>query len=950
MAENADVQYVASLDNSRVEQALKEIADDMRKTAAESSRAFQKAGDSVDGMGKKVRNTKKVVDESGQSVNQFDNKLKGLGRTSQEVGNKLGSFEAIKFGAISGAVQELTRRFIELGIAAVRALLNVSKQSLQLAEDAENIRISLTNIFQGNQAAADAFLGTVDEAAVRLGVSRQELRGLAKSILPDVGDIDKTVKLLENAVVLGRDAGVNVDFTRRALEEAFSGNLVSLQRILNIPADVIDRIRESAEQVGIVDALIEHLGARVTKAGLDIESFADSFTFLKATAKSELQTLQQEFIGNPILESFKEQLVSILQAFDDHRDDIERVAQAFGEFAAFVVQIVGTNLTDLINNADYEGIQDIADNFSFILSDAQLLAEILTDPDLLTDLTDAVNGLLTLLDKIVLTAAELTSKRNVNVVRDEAKQKTAAEILRARGDENKIRKDVFGNDIVPLTIGPFAGANYSDEELDKINAAGEKAVKDEEDRIADIRKRADEREKEILDRRKERNKAKVEDDNQTAKDQGAATLERNRQIEQLSNAEAESLKATEEINDKRVKAELDLTRKLQKIYRDRARQRIEDEIKSSQEREDLARKNQQKIEDIERDYDKDRAKAIADIGEAAAKVNLKATQKKIDLERDKNQKLIDAEKQFQNELLRIDQQFQQTAEEAERRNDAQAFIAAIRKHNQEIEQAKADRKDDNDQIIEDAKRRREELKIELEREREDAKKAEADKLQAVEDRYNEALEKQRIANERAYEEQDIQEQRLREKRQLDFDQELEDFRISRAEKLADLTASLEAEYEIIQKYEKLKTEFTIAEAKRQVAALARVTGAKQNRPDPTAIGSGSGSGASAPSEYTTHFGGARAGGGQVSAGQRYRVGEHGPEDVVFPSNAYVYPSRAMYSPPLPTAAMSAGNQTNIDIGGISANVTPDMLNDPIAISKINNMIDGRVAAILRGVP
>ena len=50
-------------------------------------------------------------------------------------------------------------------------------------------RISVTQIFGGNQKAAEAFLETIKESAIQLGISRTELTQLAKGVLPDIGQI-----------------------------------------------------------------------------------------------------------------------------------------------------------------------------------------------------------------------------------------------------------------------------------------------------------------------------------------------------------------------------------------------------------------------------------------------------------------------------------------------------------------------------------------------------------------------------------------------------------------------------------------------------------------------------------------------------------------------------------------------------------------------------------------
>jgi len=271
MGTMADVEYRVVLDDDQVIKSLKNID----------------------------RNLDKIANQGDKSFGRVAKSAKGLG---------------LQVGATAGLVQELTQWFINMAEQAARSILRLAVSGVELNRQLELTRIALTNIFEGNEKAADAFIDTVDELAIRLGVDFQELRGLAKGILPDIGDTKQTIQVMEQFVILGRDAGKNFTEIRRALEEAAAGQFLSLQRLLNIPPAQIRRIKAASEEIGIAAALIEVLGKRVQDLGLDIDSITDTFEFKLGLIQASFRELQQVF-GEPIFEELKEQADAFLKVF-----------------------------------------------------------------------------------------------------------------------------------------------------------------------------------------------------------------------------------------------------------------------------------------------------------------------------------------------------------------------------------------------------------------------------------------------------------------------------------------------------------------------------------------------------------------------------------------------------------------------------------------------------------
>jgi hypothetical protein len=198
------------------------------------------------------------------------------------------------------------------------------------------------------------------------------------------------------------------------------------------------------------------------------------------------------------------------------------------------------------------------------------------------------------------------------------------------------------------------------------------------------------------------------------------------------------------------------------------------------------------------------------LGKEEQKVAEKNKDKQIDISRDRTKKIAEAERDLVRALLRIREQFYQSAEEAERNNDVQAFLAAVRRKDQQVNEAK----DQRDQTIEEAgiqaKESKEELKESYKKQLEDLKESNQEKLDELDKRLERELEAQQIADIRKKEDQDIAEAQAAADRKRQFDIELEEFRIKESQKRADLEASLAAEFAILQ---------TAAEAKINLARL-----------------------------------------------------------------------------------------------------------------------------------
>lgn len=857
----SDVEYRATLDDSQVLKSLRNIDKGMDRLAADGDKSFTKVGKSA--------------------------KLSG-----------------VQIGAISGIVQELTRRFINMAEQAARALLEVAKGGIELNKSLELLEIRTTAILEGNQVAARAFLETARKAAQELRLDYTELSELAVTILPDAKDLEVSAKLAGQTLLLARAIGADARRAQISIVEALAGQYVSIRRVLNLSSQQIEKIKELEPAIGRAAAISEVLGARLEAIGFDAEKIGDSFTGLFGLIQSEAKRIQQIF-AEPIFEELKEQAQAFLEVLNEHRDDIERVAIAFGQLVASVVELIGSNLVEFLDSIDYQKLEDTADALNDVVDALGLLIDVISGvPD-----DTKLQGTLTFLENIrdvIVTAAQ------------------AAALLKASLDALPAAPKFRPVGLIPGMGAPIAIGEGREgtvqerfeESLRKSAEAFELYNKRIEENRANTEKRTD----------------TVEEDTAAALAEGQAVLDQAAALEALADAEAEAAEAREKLNEKLAGIAIDRERKLAEIYLEQGRKVIEDEIEFAQKREDIARENAQKIEDIYRDHQDDLADAARDLSRDEQDIARKAARDRVEVDRDLARERIDIETDYRRELERIRARFEESAAEAERRNDAQAFLEAMRQRDRDIEEAKRGRSEQIEDAAVRAAEQRQKVNEQLQYELEDARIANQRKLEDLQIRLDRELEAQRINYQRDLEEQALNEGRKREERARAYQQELEDFARKEAERLQDLNRSLATEFETIKKYEDLKRQERVRQAQQTVAevnaALAKI--------NPFGGGGLGGGTTTADRSFQYYYRGAaqRQEGGPVDAGRPYIVGERGPELFIPAMSGRIMPQ--VVSLPAPPAAQTVSNvSTTVSP---SFNVAESLFNDPIAVRKLQNIV------------
>ncbi len=852
-------------------------------------------------------------DRSEAASKQARDELGRFVATGTTLGDSIGAL-ANPLGIAIASVTALSAAFVTLAAVATQAFINITKEGIALNKEAEITKLSLTQIFEGNEKAADAFISTIGDLAIRLGTSRQELTGLAKGILPDVGSIGGTEQLLENVIVLGRDAGQSIQSIRIATEEALSGNLSSLGRRLNIPRKTLDSIEEYQKEMSLADAINKGLGERILETGISVDVTADSFSTLQGRIEGARENFKI-LLGTAPFEELKEQAQDFLVTLEKQGPEINFVAEAFGDLASNVIDFVGSGINEFIASIDFQKVEQLVDSFNGAVAAGQLLFDVLFD---LPDTADGLTELTLVFEEIRFELVRLSQVAAKSKIVFTAAAKSLLLL-------NQLRKaDVSG---ALKTLNDIQEDVATAEERTAAAAKNSTAAFE----------RYEQRIKSIRDAQGERRDTT---DDATSADlaAGDAILAERERLEELADAQAKAATAQEEISKKTAEAEAERQKKLTDIMRKEADTRFDDAVKAAQRREDIARKNVDALEDIFRKNEQAISAAAKDLSQEEQDIARSGGRDRKQIERDAANERVDIERNFRQELRRIQNQFNQDAADAERNNDAQAFIAAVRARDEQVQVATEDRDVSVEEAGINAERQRETLAVSLAAEVEDANIANARKLESLQTRLNQELEAQAIKVVREFEAETIKEQRLKEQRDLALRRQLEDFARTEAEKLAKLQESLAEQIALVEAAEQKQIEITAAAegaktsiVEAEAARRRAILGAQQEQRGAAARGRSALGG-------EKQFGA----GGRPPIGEPVVVGDRGPEIFVPDRAGTIIPNDAIFSPPAQPSPAGASSMTSVT-NNPTFNLAESMFKDPVARRQLTNFVLGVLA-------
>jgi len=245
--------------------------------------------------------------------------------------------------------------------------------------------------------------------------------------------------------------------------------------------------------------------------------------------------------------------------------------------------------------------------------------------------------------------------------------------------------------------------------------------------------------------------------------------------EARAHAMNKEIDALKELSDARDKAFQSYQRGLEDLARSEDRAAMERGLRAGWEAEDTQRKNLQRRNDINLDYQR----KLQDIERGAQ-------QKIQDQRKEQQRKLEDLERQHQLRLMQIQLAYTDAVEEALRSNDTVAILRAMRERKRALRDEELKQTEQRDSLQRDYQQRQEDQAAELQRQRDEAKR-----------NYEQALADLQVAIQLETEEKQRQADRDAVMRRLQHQWALEDLKRQYDQQLADAQAA----------YEKQRTEY-----------------------------------------------------------------------------------------------------------------------------------------------
>jgi hypothetical protein len=820
------------------------------------------------------------------------------------------AMSAAKLLVVAEVLKDITVKLVEMGQQALEAFAQIVQGGVEANMSLEATKISLTSIFEGNEGAADAFMDTMQSLAMKLRVPYEELAYIGKGILPDIGSIENTEKVLENFIVLGRDAGQNFTSIRIALEEAMSGNLISLQRRLNIPAKVIDQIRAVADETSMAKALVQVLGDRIEKTGLQVEKFAGSGLMAFGEVQARAKNLQLQF-SEPIFEQLKESALELIDVFKENEDDIVMALQSIGDLTADIIEFIANGGMDFLSEVDGEGVKEVVNNLKDMLDLVSLIASQFSGFEIPLSVADAIEGLNI---QLLYLAKGIAIVKALNAAaKAEAEVFTSAEAKVDRNPLENLLTTVGKKTNSPGLINLGSKFAASKETRDAADIAWQKAYTEAQ---ADWGKELDSLNSKLEENTRQLNESTAAEvkASEEQKKVGEATLKRAGALNEITEIEQKMAELQEEIQKKLLDAQIDYQRDMEDAQTDLARDLEKATRDAENDRLDAKEKSLKKLRDLEFDYQQDILKEERDYKYELEDIDLEASQKRQDIETE-----------YQRKIQEIQSSFQASAEEAERTQDAIGYLKAMRERDRQLEEAKTSREED----FTDAERSREE----------DLRKAarnHEDKLSDLKTSLERERNEQQIAYQYELEQIARKEADKRSQLQADYQLELEDLRLKNERRLQDIQRELGAEIKAYQDYAA-----QLITLSKQIAEYTEIINKGKtsdffNKLKNWLPGSGSGSIPSTGAPF-------RANGGPVTGGSTYVVGEKGPELFTPTVDGKIIPNSAIISPNYGYQVGATGS--NLQVSN-TFNLSENMMSDPIFVAKLRRLVNTEITKVL----
>lgn len=919
----ADIVYQAQLDDSQVLKALQNIDKNIDKLAQSASRDFQKVGKSAQVSG-------------------------------------------IQIGLVSGAIQELTRRIINMAETAVSSFVNMTQQAVQLAAGLETTGKIFEGILgEGSEAAAVGALEHIRAQSRELGI---DLAETSRAFLPFVASLEELDRVNRIGAALAISQPEQGELGARiALQEALSGNVQSLVRRFEIPKTLGKELQKALDEGGVAEFLdtFENIMKRM---GRDVDNLTDTFQFAFGRITQNVTQLQTSF-GVPITDELKGQLNELDTIFKANFDDFEALATKAGEVIASILDTASIADVGQFFADNKDEIYQFLEALQQVVSSAKELVDIDLSKgfnvDKLTEATLKVNmiidGLKALSDLVSSTSSDSAKSGFIGGLQGalSALFPQFDLFIKLWNNLDEVIRAVIATYGLFVALGAEGAAVLNNSYQEFLLLTGQ--INDSQKQLIDPQKAYNDvitqTNVSLADYKKNTKEAADAVENaiiptkastKAAEDLANARIATNKATADLAKLEDEYADAESKVNEKKAEAEKDSSRKLEDIDIQTERKRLDIAIEFAQKREDAATDNLRKLEDIREKYSDDVDDAAIELERKEEDIARKFGEQKIDKERERRAKRVEIERDFRLKIQDIQRQFLLDAEEAEQKRDAVAFIRALKDRDKKVQDANLDRTTEIQELRISNQLKTEELRLQQERELEEARIANERKLEDLATNLDRQIEEQNENYGQQLEDLSLAESRKNEELNTWREREIEDANTAYARKLEDLKVALAEELAIIAEFAAQKAAL-LAEANTNSVSSSGRPSSGSGSSNPASAGFGATPNTiSTASRPQTQFGFINSGGnrglsgmavgGPVSAGHPYIVGERGPELFTPSQGGMITPNNAMTIPNFG----GGGGMTNITTNNSKSASLGGLLDagslDAILAAKVQNQL------------
>ncbi len=724
----ADIVYEAELDLKKVFAQLNKLEKRLE--------GFEKTG---------TESFKKVQTQGSQRIRQLGFALQrfGIGGAAAfgEIFVAAGA-AGLAIGGVLVVVNLLAKAFKALVNIAVTSLKTLIKSSVETARAFERVETTFVAVFEGGRKEAKATFDFIKKISLDLG---QDISEVARTFLPEVANLDQLREVVEIATALSRaQPEQGIQGARIALQDALSGEFISLKKRFEFKPAIIAQIKEAFDEEGITGGL-RAIQDELDRTGRDIGTLSDTFDVslgrIKVAAQQTSGTL-----GGPIIDALKVQLDALFAFFLENKDELDDVARTIGDLFANLATtgggalqdfVEGINLQDvlkvfvdlsdvaerlilaiktLVEGFDTRSVADFTGEISDFAQEMHLSLVVIGDVfAILTFLLDVVKGLTSPLQAVVGLVGKFADATGATKAVLEGFSGAMAIII-------GLMKTLEASLIAPVLLLEVFRGNMTLAEADAKLAAAT---------LAAFRKEIDQHNAAVAEGTGAQIAGAAAAEEYSLANEAAANaiIARKFAEGELAKALSNITELEAEIEEKRGKFATDAASRLLKIEKDFLRDKLDlriangrrfldIEIQLNEKFLDLQEQYNDRFRDLGIDLDRDREDAIRDEGRRRIEIEADLADKREDIERDHLRRLAEIRRRFDFD-----------AQEAIRANDAIAFLRIKRRMEFDLNEARLQRDEEIITAEEGAEEKRQALDTKLQEEIEDAEIANRRKIE-----------------------------------------------------------------------------------------------------------------------------------------------------------------------------------------------------------------------------